>query len=569
MKWIVCILLGFIIFGVNCKVYAQNQAHIPHDLSIRIDSLENLIYVTEKGISQIDLLNQLAELRLNSSPELAFKNSLDALKESRKRNYLLGIARSCQNIGLYFFNQGNYPQSIKYYLNAIRIYQSNFDWQGLAKTYNLLGRAFYYSTRINDAFDNYQKSLKIYQEQKNLPGQAETYGYIGHVFEKKSDYKQALAYQNKALKIYQNLRDESGVALIYENIGSVYEDLADYEKAHAYFLKSYQYNKKNNNLTAMINDYNNLGDVFRKRNDFKQALVYTFQSYELGKKLKNKYQTRSALKDLAKTYALMEDYTLAHQYLDASYELYQEIYTEESALKIAQMQTFYETQEKEKEIEILAQKNLFNTILTYFFVSGIAILLILGWIIFAQQRIKIRKNRELIERNQKIYETEHELTQVELQNAQLKEQQLVLELESRNKELTTRALHIIQKNEVLLDLKDKLDQIQNNSQSHLKEIHQLQNLISYSFALDKDWDDFKKIFEQVHKDFFNKLQEKVPDLTSGELKLCALFKLNLNSQDMATILGISQDSLRVTRYRLRKKLQLEKGANLVNFMMSV
>ena len=552
------------------KIQAQIQRETSPVLTQQIDSLKNLIYVSEQSIPRIELLLSLSRLQLSSFPEESYQNSSEALQLSRQKNYTLGIARSKQYIGLFFFNQSNYVQAIEHYLESINLYQEIPSWQGLAETYNQIGQTYQYSTQIEQAFKSYQKALKIFQEQNDLAGQGETFGLIGHIFEKKSKYDKALDYQKKALNIYENLKDNTGIAQIFENIGSIYEDLANYKEAHTYFKKALDFNQKSDNQVAMIGNLNNLGDVFRKQNELDTALYYTFQSYQLSKQFNNTYQIRSSLKDIAKTYALMQDFQKAHHYLDSSYQLYQDIFTAESALKIAQMETLFKTQEQEKEIEILAQKNRFNTILSYVFIGGILILLVLGWIIFSQQRTKIRKNKEIIEQNQKIYETQHELAQVELQNAQLKEQQLVNELDARNKELTTRALHIIQKNEVLIELKEKLEHLQEGSHiQNSSEINQVQNLISYSFSLDKDWDDFKTIFEQVHHDFFSHLQEKFSDLTAGELKLCALLKLNLSSQDMATILGISQDSLRVTRYRLRKKLQLEKGANLVSFMQGV
>ncbi|MEO1652492.1 MAG: helix-turn-helix transcriptional regulator, partial [Bacteroidota bacterium] len=98
---------------------------------------------------------------------------------------------------------------------------------------------------------------------------------------------------------------------------------------------------------------------------------------------------------------------------------------------------------------------------------------------------------------------------------------------------------------------------------------QMLSSIDYNFSLDKDWQDFQKIYEQVHQDFFDSLQRQFPDLTAGEIRLCALMRLNLNSQDIAAVLGISSDSLRTTRYRLRKKMNLPKGRNLASHIMSL
>ncbi|NJL13914.1 MAG: hypothetical protein HC913_13525 [Microscillaceae bacterium] len=117
-------------------------------------------------------------------------------------------------------------------------------------------------------------------------------------------------------------------------------------------------------------------------------------------------------------------------------------------------------------------------------------------------------------------------------------------------------------------MKQKIQHLRHATSKALPgELNNLLHLINYSFNQDKDWEHFKQMFEQVHQDFFDRLQTQYPELTAGEIRLCALIRLHLNSQDMATILGIGQDSLRVTRYRLRKKLHLPKGSNLTRFIL--
>lgn len=93
------------------------------------------------------------------------------------------------------------------------------------------------------------------------------------------------------------------------------------------------------------------------------------------------------------------------------------------------------------------------------------------------------------------------------------------------------------------------------------------NLIDYSFNLDKDWEEFKLYFEDVHKDFFGQLKEQYPSLSPNELRLCALLKLNLSVKEMASLMGISPESVKMARHRLRKKLGLTSDQNLVEFML--
>jgi DNA-binding CsgD family transcriptional regulator len=86
-------------------------------------------------------------------------------------------------------------------------------------------------------------------------------------------------------------------------------------------------------------------------------------------------------------------------------------------------------------------------------------------------------------------------------------------------------------------------------------------------SIDKDWEDFRLQFEQVHQGFFKQLKDQCPELSTSELKLCALIKLNLSMKETPTILGISPESVKTARYRLRKKLQLSHEENLIDFIL--
>jgi DNA-binding CsgD family transcriptional regulator len=101
------------------------------------------------------------------------------------------------------------------------------------------------------------------------------------------------------------------------------------------------------------------------------------------------------------------------------------------------------------------------------------------------------------------------------------------------------------------------------------KLNSLKKLVDHSFSIDKDWEDFRLHFEQVHQDFFKLLKDRCPELSNSELKLCALVKLNLNMKEMSAILGISPESVKTARYRLRKKLQLSHEESLSDFIMDI
>ena len=85
----------------------------------------------------------------------------------------------------------------------------------------------------------------------------------------------------------------------------------------------------------------------------------------------------------------------------------------------------------------------------------------------------------------------------------------------------------------------------------------------------KMWEDFEARFVQVNTSFYNSLGKKHPDLSRNELKLCALVKLNFSTKEMSQLLGISNDGVNKARYRLRKKLDLQRDVNLTTYMNSI
>lgn len=190
--------------------------------------------------------------------------------------------------------------------------------------------------------------------------------------------------------------------------------------------------------------------------------------------------------------------------------------------------------------------------------------------IIEQQKKLIHQKEELIAKNEAVYKSQQALNEADMNYLQLKEKQLQDQIEYKNKQITTHALNILQKNETLRELKGQLEDIVKNSHKiSVQEIRKTVRTIDESFKLDKDWEDFKLYFEQIHTGFYAKLTINYPDLTPLELRHCALIRLNLTLSECASILGISNDSIKVSRTRLRKKLNLDPNQSLSEFILGI
>jgi hypothetical protein len=86
---------------------------------------------------------------------------------------------------------------------------------------------------------------------------------------------------------------------------------------------------------------------------------------------------------------------------------------------------------------------------------------------------------------------------------------------------------------------------------------------------DDDWENFKKAFEEVYPRFFAKIRYHYPDITVSELRLSALIKLKLSLKESASMLGISPESIKKSRYRLKKKFDLPEKETLEDFINKI
>ncbi|MCB9082067.1 MAG: hypothetical protein H6555_10190 [Lewinellaceae bacterium] len=188
-----------------------------------------------------------------------------------------------------------------------------------------------------------------------------------------------------------------------------------------------------------------------------------------------------------------------------------------------------------------------------------------------QQQLKAiieERTAEIVAQSERLIEQKNQIIDQQERYQRLVESRLNEELAYRNKQLTTYTLHLIQKNESLRELQLAIYDLKRQmGEKHQVKLKRLLSLIEFSFRNDEEWDRFKMYFEEVHTGFFEKLMRDSPDLTATELRLCALMRLNLSIQEIAHIMGISPESVKTSRFRLRKKLERESVQELVDYVM--
>lgn len=186
------------------------------------------------------------------------------------------------------------------------------------------------------------------------------------------------------------------------------------------------------------------------------------------------------------------------------------------------------------------------------------IIAVLAVIFYQQKRIRKIQNQEL--RNSLRQE-------VLIKNMQ--QQNFERDLKQKNCELSSSVLLLANKNEVLQQLSQITRQYSERGEIPVEYVKQLNQVIGESLKKDDEWDRFKIHFDQVHPGFFTTLKKRYPDLSENELKLCAYIRIGLRAKQIAEMLNVTADSVNTNRYRLRKKLQLEKNTNLDDFIRNL
>lgn len=510
-----------------------------------------------------------AEALKNHHADSSLMYAHEALRLSQKEEFDQGIALSSLIIGEICYEKGEHKKANAYLVEAAHIFRQEEDVKALGRCHNLIGLIYQYNDRFDLARTNYTQALSMYEQIGDAQGIASTYGNLGHLNEKKSAYDSALHYNMLAKTIYEEIPDSSGFASIYDNIGSVYEDLEEYKKARANFDLAYKINKRLGNDVEAVTNYNNVADTYRKTGELVRALSIYKEVLAEAIRLNQPYQIKSAYRDISRTFFKTGATEVAYLYLDSCYQVADQLATQEIARGIEETRSVYELEGKQRQIEILENKRRLNLVVRTALIILASLLAIIGLLVYSQLKTRIRKNRQLYEAEKQLTTVKQEQLESDLNLKQLYEEKMYQEMENMSKELTSNALHIIRKNKFLNQLKKELKVLKSSSDEPLnKRIRKIVKSIDYTFSIDDDWQEFETVFQKVHEQFFEQLRKAYPDLTSAETRLCAMMRLNLDSKDMATIMGISQDSLRIARYRLRKKLGIDKGASLYSFMIN-
>ena len=210
----------------------------------------------------------------------------------------------------------------------------------------------------------------------------------------------------------------------------------------------------------------------------------------------------------------------------------------------------------------------YQTIFAY--LAYAVLVLCLLFMVYKRQQRKFRRQREAFEQEQERMRYLHqlEIDKSEQEIIKLKNERLITEIEIKNTALASTSMHLVQKEELLTKIKHDLSKLNTNipSDENLYNLKKIIRLLSSEEKSGEGWEQFSIYFNKVHANFLEDLKSVYGNITSNDMKLAAYLKLGLSTKEIAELMKISPRGVEISRYRLRKKLQIPAEVSLFDFL---
>ncbi len=386
----------------NTRFIAYKNLGLAYYFTTEYDSA---LYYYDKALSisqkiknkkeKADLLNNIGLCYINKNEfKKAFEYFNKALEISKKIDYKSGLADSYYNLGNLYWKTARYEKALKFYNDALKLYQKLNDEKSASSALNNIGNTYYkmkdYKTAVRfylksltkkektgenplSVLNNiaalyiklgeYQKALHYLQkalfycqktDKKNL---SLIYSNMGSIYLEINSDSTAIKYLKKALKLKQEFNDQKGISIVLNKIGSIYAKQNKLNKALENYSKSYQIRKNLPDNEGISNILFNMGILYMKLKDISKAKSYLLQAETIMKQNKDYENLVKLYLKLAELEKLRKNYKAALNYSNKVVALKDSVFKEKNEKQIRELLAKYETEKKEKQIELLSKNN--------------------------------------------------------------------------------------------------------------------------------------------------------------------------------------------------------------------
>ncbi|MDE6493529.1 MAG: tetratricopeptide repeat protein [Bacteroidales bacterium] len=509
----------------SCQYFA-NEAYrvaLEHkDIRNQAEALGYLAYVNRyKGNYEIalDLTRNMQELAQRIDDKYLYARSL----------YLFGAA---------YMEMEIFDAAYSNLSSAIRIYQNLPDKAPIAAFYNTMAVLYARQGEIEKAQSYIERGLAVAdtvdKREAIILNNNQAFCYLYQ--QKPEEGERLLKRQIEVITRY-NIPYNS--ASIYQNLCRIHIDMENYPQALEYGEAALASARNRNNRRSMAQVLYYIGNIYLAMGRYDTAIVKFRAVDSIATDLDLLEIKLYTAGHLAYIYEQEGNFEQAYEWSKKQNKLTDSFNKKNGQNELYRLNIEYQYEQEMARVKDAGKKR------NIAWGIGVLILVLLTavlWLILSRQRFK-------------------------LNNAKLNQQNTLLALEQRNREITSKAMRIQQKDKAISDSIAQLSQsrhgLKKNDQSVINEV-----IRKLSLSINENaWNEFELRFERVYTGFFKTLSDKFPNLSPNEKRLCAYLKLNLSSKEIANLTHTTVGSVEQARFRLRKKLGLHTtNTDLVSFI---
>ena len=383
---------------------------------------------------------------------------------------------------------------------------------------------------------NYEKEYKDPYKYK-----IKALNIIGKSFYKKNQIDSANTYYRQALLLATNNNDKLLVGNVLGNIGIILYEQNKFDTARSFFQTDYENSKDD----SIYNDAANALQWMARTNigngNKTVALAEAREAIQLLRLWPDRTYLRDTYYTLSKIFRALGNYDSAFYYNDRFTQLHDSLekVVSISSLEISKARLNDKTSRyniqnlnEAKRIQILTR----NIIIVIIILLSAFTLLVIN-----RKQLQTKMAMEKAEQENKLMEQE---------------------ITAAKKQMRMFTENIVEKTALI----EKLEYQKQDVQNSVERQGLINELSNQTILTEDDWINFKTTFEKIHPGFFRKLKEKVAEITIAEQRMASLTKLNLTTRQIASMLGISVDSVHKTRQRLRQRIHADSNTGIDDFL---
>ncbi len=489
------------------------------------------------------LQNGRSYLQLNDFSH-AMESLESAIKLSQKSGMTNEEAIANGVIGIIYADLGDFDNSAKFNFRSLELFEQVGNKKEVGITLGNIAADMHSQKNYKKALDYMNEALNIAKEINDKPGIAFQFNNIAGVyFASYKDYEKAMGYYKKAYRVNLELGDKMQMGINLLNLGYCFFRLQKNDSALRYFENARKIFEESGNQIRIANGEIALGKYYFDIHDLNKSIEYSMHALNIGVSFNSKEIIAEATDILHDIYVAKKDTANAYKYSLMNFRIRDTLQMMQSQKTLIKLEYQYNYEKQDKARKLKQQRSNF---IMGFLILGLLSGIIIIFLTYSRQRIKIK-------------------------NAVLEKQKITADLDFKTKELTINLMALMKKNEILAEVSKKLLVIEKKvPRDELPGAIVKLNKELRKTSDEKIWKEFALRFNQINKDFYDKLFTRFPDLTQNELKLCAYLRLNMTSKEIAEITGQQIHSLENARYRLRKKLGITgSDSNLVAFLSQI